>query len=120
MLETGIELEAKPSGKNVRKLSFFRRRAIVDSIGLPIRDLPKSAFTVLCYGRSEVAFDDINLHRFLELVAEFRRSSVSYRQSQNVRWKPLMFFTEYRWPRADLRGSERVNWDYLIPKPKLS
>ena len=55
MLETGSN-EAKPSGKNVRKLSLLSGGEIADSIGLPIRDFSKSALTVLCHGRSRGCF----------------------------------------------------------------
>ena len=73
MLETGIELEAKPSGKNVRKLSLLsggeRSLTALAFLFAIFRSRP-SPFYVM--DEVEAALDDINLHRFLDLVAEFR------------------------------------------------
>ncbi len=76
MLETGIELEAKPSGKNVRKLSLLsggeRSLTAIAFLFAIFRSRP-SPFYVL--DEVEAALDDINLHRFLDLVSEFRREA---------------------------------------------
>ncbi len=76
MLETGIELEAKPSGKNVRKLSLLsggeRSLTALAFLFAIFRSRP-SPFYVM--DEVEAALDDINLHRFLELVAEFREEA---------------------------------------------
>ncbi|MED5293364.1 MAG: chromosome segregation protein SMC, partial [Actinomycetota bacterium] len=73
MLETGIELEAKPSGKNVRKLSLLsggeRSLTALAFLFAIFRSRP-SPFYVM--DEVEAALDDINLHRFLDLVSEFR------------------------------------------------
>ena len=73
LLATGIEVEARPSGKNVRKLSLLSggERALT-ALGLLFaifRSRP-SPFYVL--DEVEAALDDVNLQRFLDLVGEFR------------------------------------------------
>ena len=72
-LTTGVEIEAKPSGKNVRKLSLLSggERSLVALAYLfaVFRSRP-SPFYVM--DEVEAALDDVNLHRFLGLVAEFR------------------------------------------------
>ena len=76
MLETGIELEARPSGKNVRKLSLLsggeRALTALAFLFAIFRSRP-SPFYVM--DEVEAALDDINLHRFLDLVSEFRREA---------------------------------------------
>ncbi|MFV1989104.1 MAG: chromosome segregation protein SMC [Acidimicrobiales bacterium] len=73
LLRTGIEIEAKPSGKNVRKLSLLSggERSLVALAFLfaVFRSRP-SPFYVM--DEVEAALDDMNLHRFLSLVNEFR------------------------------------------------
>ena len=76
LLETGIEIEAKPSGKNVRKLSLLsggeRSLTALAYLFAVFRSRP-SPFYVM--DEVEAALDDVNLHRFLDLVAEFRRTA---------------------------------------------
>ncbi len=76
LLETGIEVEAKPSGKNVRKLSLLsggeRSLTALAFLFAVFRSRP-SPFYVM--DEVEAALDDVNLHRFLELVAEFRQEA---------------------------------------------
>jgi len=73
LLETGIEVEARPSGKNVRKLSLLsggeRSLTALAFLFAVFRSRP-SPFYVM--DEVEAALDDVNLHRFLDLVAEFR------------------------------------------------
>jgi chromosome segregation protein len=73
LLETGIEVEAKPAGKNVKKLSLLSggERALVAIAFLfaVFRSRP-SPFYLL--DEVEAALDDVNLRRFLDLVEEFR------------------------------------------------
>jgi chromosome segregation protein len=72
-LETGIEIQARPSGKNVRKLSLLsggeRSLTALAYLFAIFRSRP-SPFYVM--DEVEAALDDVNLHRFLGLVAEFR------------------------------------------------
>jgi len=76
ILNTGIEVEARPGGKNVRKLSLLSGgerslTALAFLFGV-FRSRP-SPFYVM--DEVEAALDDVNLHRFLDLVAEFRNEA---------------------------------------------
>ena len=52
LLDTGIEVEAKPSGKNVQQaLAAVRRRALAHRAGLPVRRVPQPAVALLRDGR---------------------------------------------------------------------
>ena len=76
LLNTGIEVEAKPSGKNVKKLSLLsggeRSLTALAFLFAVFRSRP-SPFYVM--DEVEAALDDVNLHRFLGLVDEFRRDA---------------------------------------------
>jgi chromosome segregation protein len=73
LLHTGIEVEAKPSGKNVKKLSLLsggeRSLTALAFLFAVFRARP-SPFYVM--DEVEAALDDVNLHRFLGLIQEFR------------------------------------------------
>ena len=73
LLNTGIEISAKPSGKNVKRLSLLsggeRSLAALAFLFAVFRSRP-SPFYVM--DEVEAALDDVNLHRFLKLVDEFR------------------------------------------------
>ena len=73
LLDTGIEIEARPSGKNVRRLSLLsggeRSLTALAYLFAVFRARP-SPFYLL--DEVEAALDDVNLHRFLDLVHEFR------------------------------------------------
>jgi chromosome segregation protein len=76
LLQTGIEVEARPSGKNVRKLSLLsggeRSLTALAFLFAVFRSRP-SPFYVM--DEVEAALDDVNLHRFLDLVREFRQEA---------------------------------------------
>ncbi len=76
LLNTGIEIEAKPSGKNVKKLSLLsggeRSLTALGFLFAVFRSRP-SPFYVM--DEVEAALDDVNLHRFLQLVQEFRNEA---------------------------------------------
>lgn len=76
LLNTGIEIEAKPGGKNVKKLSLLsggeRSLTALAYLFAVFRSRP-SPFYVM--DEVEAALDDVNLHRFLGLVAEFRKDA---------------------------------------------
>ncbi|PHX93426.1 MAG: hypothetical protein CK542_04130 [Acidimicrobium sp.] len=76
LLNTGIEVEAKPSGKNVKKLSLLsggeRSLTALAYLFAVFRSRP-SPFYVM--DEVEAALDDVNLHRFLALVHEFRQEA---------------------------------------------
>lgn len=73
LLETGIEIEARPSGKNTKRLSLLsggeRSLTAMAFLFAVFRSRP-SPFYLL--DEVEAALDDVNLHRFLDLVHEFR------------------------------------------------
>ncbi|MGD9793196.1 MAG: chromosome segregation protein SMC [Acidimicrobiia bacterium] len=76
LLNTGIEVEAKPSGKNVKKLSLLsggeRSLTALAFLFAVFRSRP-SPFYVM--DEVEAALDDVNLHRFLGLIQEFRNEA---------------------------------------------
>ena len=76
MLNTGIDVEATPPGKNLKKLSLLsggeRSLTALAYLFAVFRSRP-SPFYVM--DEVEAALDDPNLHRFLNLVAEFRRDA---------------------------------------------
>jgi chromosome segregation protein len=76
LLNTGIEVEAKPSGKNVKKLSLLsggeRSLTALAYLFAVFRSRP-SPFYVM--DEVEAALDDVNLHRFLGLLHEFRQEA---------------------------------------------
>ncbi|MDE0066024.1 MAG: chromosome segregation protein SMC [Acidimicrobiaceae bacterium] len=73
LLNTGIDVSAKPGGKNVRKLSLLsggERTLTALAFLFAVFMSRPSPFYVL--DEVEVALDDVNLHRFLNLIDEFR------------------------------------------------
>jgi chromosome segregation protein len=73
VLNTGIEMEARPSGKNVRRLSLLsggeRSLTALAFLFAVFRARPSPFYLM---DEVEAALDDVNLHRFLDLVHEFR------------------------------------------------
>ncbi|HEU4950841.1 MAG TPA: AAA family ATPase, partial [Holophagaceae bacterium] len=75
-LETGVEVEARPGGKSTRRLSLLSggERALAGlALAFAIFRARPSPFYVL--DEVEAALDDVNLHRFLGLLSDFRSSS---------------------------------------------
>lgn len=76
LLACGVELDVRPAGKRIGRLSLLSggERSLVALAYLfaVFRSRP-SPFYVL--DEVEAALDDVNLQRFLDLVAEFRRES---------------------------------------------
>lgn len=76
LLDTGIEVSAKPSGKNVKKLSLLsggeRSLTALAFLFAVFRSRP-SPFYIM--DEVEAALDDVNLHRFLSLIDEFREEA---------------------------------------------
>ena len=76
MLNTGIEVEAQPPGKTFKKLSLLsggeRSLTALAYLFAVFRSRP-SPFYVM--DEVEAALDDVNLHRFLGLVSEYRRDA---------------------------------------------
>ena len=73
LLETGIEVEARPSGKNVKRLSLLsggeRSLTAMAFLFAVFRSRPSPFYLM---DEVEAALDDVNLHRFLDLLREFR------------------------------------------------
>ncbi|MBW3614189.1 MAG: chromosome segregation protein SMC [Actinobacteria bacterium] len=76
LLDTGLEVEARPSGKNVRQLSLLsggeRSLTALAFLFAVFRSRPSPFYLM---DEVEAALDDVNLHRFLDLIAEFRRDA---------------------------------------------
>ncbi len=76
LLNTGIEIEARPAGRNVRRLSLLSggERSLVAMAFLfaVFRSRP-SPFYIM--DEVEAALDEVNLKRFLRLVEEFREEA---------------------------------------------
>ena len=76
MLTTGIEIEARPAGKKVKRLSLLsggERSLAAVALLVAIFKARPSPFYVM--DEVEAALDDTNLGRLLEIFAELRRSS---------------------------------------------
>jgi chromosome segregation protein len=75
-LSTGIEIEARPSGKNVRRLSLLsggeRALTALAYLFAVFRARPSPFYLM---DEVEAALDDVNLHRFLDLLHEFRNEA---------------------------------------------
>jgi chromosome segregation protein len=73
LLDTGIEIEARPSGKTPRRLSLLsggeRSLTALAYLFAVFRARPSPFYLM---DEVEAALDDINLHRFLDLLHEFR------------------------------------------------
>ncbi len=73
LLDTGIDVDARPSGKNIRRLSLLsggeRSLTAMAFLFAVFRSRPSPFYLM---DEVEAALDDVNLHRFLELVDQFR------------------------------------------------
>jgi len=76
LLGTGVEVEVRPAGRNVRRLSLLSggERSLVALAFLfaVFRSRPSPFYLM---DEVEAALDDVNLHRFLGLVHEFREEA---------------------------------------------
>ncbi len=76
LLESGVEIEARPPGKRVKRISLLsggeRALTAIALLSSIFRARP-SPFYLL--DEVEAALDDVNLHRFLELAKEFKSAS---------------------------------------------
>ena len=76
LLTTGIEVEARPPGKRIKRLSLLsggERSLTAVALLIAIFKARPSPFYVL--DEVEAALDDTNLGRLLEVLAELRSSS---------------------------------------------
>jgi chromosome segregation protein len=73
MLNTGVEVEVRPAGRNVRRVSLLsggeRSMAALAFLFAVFRSRPSPFYMM---DEVEAALDDVNLTRFLALVHEFR------------------------------------------------
>jgi chromosome segregation protein len=73
LLDTGVEVEVRPAGRNVRRLSLLsggeRSLAAMAFLFAVFRSRPSPFYLM---DEVEAALDDVNLQRFLGLVHEFR------------------------------------------------
>jgi chromosome segregation protein len=72
-LNTGVEIEVRPMGRNVRRISLLsggeRSMAALAFLFAVFRSRPSPFYMM---DEVEAALDDVNLQRFLSLVDEFR------------------------------------------------
>ena len=76
LMETGVEIEAQPKGKRLRRLSLLSggETALISLAFLfALFKVRPSPFYFL--DEVEAALDDVNLHRFLNMLLEFRGES---------------------------------------------
>jgi chromosome segregation protein len=112
-LETGVEVEAKPGGKNLRRLSLLSggERALAGlALAFAIFRARPSPFYVL--DEVEAALDDVNLHRFLRLLSDFRGSSqliVVTHQKRTMELADVLYGVSVRSDGASRVISERLN-----------
>ena len=72
-LDSGVEIEARPAGKNLRRLALLsggERSLAALAFLFAVFQSQNSPFYVL--DEVDAALDDVNLHRFLRLLEEFR------------------------------------------------
>jgi len=76
LLHTGVEVEVRPAGRNVRRVSLLsggeRSLAALAFLFAVFRSRPSPFYLM---DEVEAALDDVNLHRFLGLVREFREEA---------------------------------------------
>src|SRR6202022_2584312 len=112
LLETGIEMEARPSGKNVRRLSLLsggeRSLTALAFLFAVFRSRP-SPFYLMDEG--EAALDAVNLHRFLDLIHEFRDEAqllVVSHQKRTMEAADCLYGVTMQPGGSSRGGSERV------------
>jgi chromosome segregation protein len=75
-LNTGVEIEVRPMGRNVRRISLLsggeRSMAALAFLFAVFRSRPSPFYMM---DEVEAALDDVNLQRFLSLVDEFRHEA---------------------------------------------
>jgi len=76
LLNTGVEIEVRPAGRNVRRVSLLsggeRSMAALAFLFAVFRSRPSPFYLM---DEVEAALDDVNLHRFLGLVREFQHEA---------------------------------------------
>jgi chromosome segregation protein len=76
LLNTGVEIEVRPAGRNVRRVSLLsggeRSMAALAFLFAVFRSRPSPFYLM---DEVEAALDDVNLNRFLGLVRQFRHEA---------------------------------------------
>lgn len=76
LLETGVDIEVRPAGRNVRRVSLLsggeRSLVAIAFLFAVFRSRPSPFYLM---DEVEAALDDVNLHRFLDLLKEFREEA---------------------------------------------
>jgi chromosome segregation protein len=76
LLNTGVEIEVRPAGRNVRRVSLLsggeRSMAALAFLFAVFRSRPSPFYMM---DEVEAALDDVNLNRFLGLVRQFRHEA---------------------------------------------
>jgi len=76
LLNTGVEIEIRPAGRNIRRVALFsggeRALSALAFLFAVFRSRPSPFYLM---DEVEASLDDVNLHRFLGLVAEFRNEA---------------------------------------------
>ena len=90
MLPTGIEVEARPPGKKVKRLSLLsggERSLTAVALLVAIFRARPSPFYIM--DEVEAALDDVNLGRLLDLIAAAARAAASSSSSptRSGRWR---------------------------------
>jgi len=97
MLTTGVDVEARPPGKKVKRLSLLsggERSLTAVAFLVALFKARPSPFYVL--DEVEAALDDVNLGRLIDIIEELRSTSqLIVITHQNARWKSPMHFMEY-------------------------
>jgi chromosome segregation protein len=129
LLTTGVEIEARPAGRNVRRLSLLSggERSLVALAFLfaVFRSRPSPFYLM---DEVEAALDDVNLHRFLDLVQSFRDEAqliVVSHQKRTMEAADVLFGVSMQPGGASKVVTERVRAastaDHLpVPAPKSS
>jgi chromosome segregation protein len=117
LLNTGIEIEARPSGKNLRRLSLLsggeRSLTAMAYLFAVFRARP-SPFYLL--DEVEAALDDVNLHRFLDLINEFRNEAQLLIVSHQKR---TMEAGDCLYGVSMPPGGSSIVVSQVVPKPEL-
>jgi chromosome segregation protein len=73
LLNTGVDIEIRPAGRNVRRVSLLsggeRSLSALAFLFAVFKSRPSPFYLM---DEVEAALDDVNLHRFLDMVREFR------------------------------------------------
>jgi chromosome segregation protein len=76
LLNTGVDIEIRPAGRNVRRVSLLsggeRSLSALAFLFAVFRSRPSPFYFM---DEVEAALDDVNLHRFLDMVHEFREEA---------------------------------------------